>query len=1072
MPIIPGMAGTWDAWSRPEGGDVRSGDQPGPPKGVLGWLRRLVGWPGAARAHDTPAEKALVIERARSGPPGTIFPWFLPYFDEGQTLHETATMRLAYRKMLADPNVKSAVLGKLLAVANLTLKVIPQDRKNKSQADDAEFVRWNLEDALEGGVPGMIWAVFSGALIDGYSVCEKVWAREERGKYKGSYYLRALKPKDTGNDVIFLTDEFRNIVGIRGMRYNSGVTFSPSNFVIYRHLPLYDQATGMSDFRAVYSRYWMLDTVQKLRAVCLEKRSLPVIVGHYTHAQDRPAVEEALSLVKSQNWLAVPESVRVEALSIAGAAATEFGEACRQLAEDIFLGIAGATLQARQGDVNNARGSSQVHRNTADLFIWHLSVCAQSILNDRRNGIVRDIIDLNRVVEEYPKAQLSAVDEQDLVGELQVDRGLWEIGVKQSLSALYDRYNREPPDANDPDDSLGGKADQEAQVAATTLAAPGGPAGAAASDMVLTDDTRANAGTREVSAPMPGLKPALEGRMAEGDQPDEESREVKYPLAHRDNWHGDSNYKSTGGRMVYMHPDEFLSMARPLKIDDVAQENIDDLANHISGGGELDPLAIYRGGKEDGRHRAHAAKKLGIKKVPVLLWDDVETHAEPKSLIARARHFARVDDATGIDAPISDGAGVDSIGRRYAVSRGKRISLKRPRPRAEEYDELDRTRHAPPPRPQPAPEGTVVAPVGVDPPRPEEHRRDSDHLHGAVEPLGGFGGSGGFFDLGPEPAGLTHAPPGAGTADPAAAPPHRYEHAPPALRYAADTMPAADKEHLRGLGHEELSQAQFVPKVAVEHSLNKKLIGDVIVGGKVAFYKGQGGSIARNEESLHALNEAAGLVSPFSRRVNIEGAPEQYHGSGGMLQQNIPGQNVGEMLPETSWADARAAWPHIEKNLKPGEVDRNILAAFLAGTNDRHLGNFMVSGNRLVPVDHEFAYWDTRPQRGAGPLDPEQIRQNALAELRAGEPTGRDFGRRLVFDPEVTRDLADRATHMARIAEERRPGAGRWVRLHGQALREMADSGDTSFDHLSRILLRMRKQVTGRDDPGHAWWED
>ncbi len=183
----------------------------------------------------------------------------------------------------------------------------------------------------------------------------------------------------------------------------------------------------------------------------------------------------------------------------------------RQLAEDIFLGIAGATLQARQGDVQNARGSSQVHRNTADLFIWHLSMAAQHVLNDRRNGLVRDIIDLNRVVEEYPKATLAAVDEQDLVAELSVDTGLWEIGVKQSLSALYERYNREPPDPNDPDDSLGGKADQEAQVAAATIAAPaGGPGVEAAADRVLTDHTKANMGTQEMTSPAPaGMLPGV-----------------------------------------------------------------------------------------------------------------------------------------------------------------------------------------------------------------------------------------------------------------------------------------------------------------------------------------------------------------------------------------------------------------------------------------------------------------------------------------------------------------------------------------------------------------------------------
>lgn len=95
----------------------------------------------------------------------------------------------------------------------------------------------------------------------------------------------------------------------------------------------------------------------------------------------------------------------------------------------------------------------------------------------------------------------------------------------------------------------------------------------------------------------------------------------QYPIAPRGEWHGDANFEATGGRMGSMTPDEFLARARPLKIDELSRENIDLLKQHMQEGKTLDPLAIYKNGKEDGRHRAHAAKELGIEQVPVLLWD-------------------------------------------------------------------------------------------------------------------------------------------------------------------------------------------------------------------------------------------------------------------------------------------------------------------------------------------------------------------------------------------------------------------------------------------------------------------
>ena len=97
---------------------------------------------------------------------------------------------------------------------------------------------------------------------------------------------------------------------------------------------------------------------------------------------------------------------------------------------------------------------------------------------------------------------------------------------------------------------------------------------------------------------------------------------LQYPMADRNEWYGDADYKTRGGRLVMMTPDEYLKRVRPLDIDEGSRDNIDDLKNHILSGRTLDPLVIYEDGKEDGRHRAHAAKELGIKQVPVILFGD------------------------------------------------------------------------------------------------------------------------------------------------------------------------------------------------------------------------------------------------------------------------------------------------------------------------------------------------------------------------------------------------------------------------------------------------------------------
>ena len=243
---------------------------------------------------DDPRERR---EKVRSGPQGVHLPWFLPYFDDQQNLSENAAMRLAYRKMPADPNVKAALYGKVAAIAGLELKVVPSDRKSQRATELSDLVQWNLTRAFRGGFPMLVWNVLVHAFIEGYSVCEKKWDRYGQGKFSGAWFLRDLKPKDTGRDVVLVTDEFRNVASVRALRYNAGQDFSPDDFVIFRHQPLFGNPTGQSDLRAVYSRYWLLDTTLKLRANGIERRALPLIVGHYQNAQDRPALEETLALV-------------------------------------------------------------------------------------------------------------------------------------------------------------------------------------------------------------------------------------------------------------------------------------------------------------------------------------------------------------------------------------------------------------------------------------------------------------------------------------------------------------------------------------------------------------------------------------------------------------------------------------------------------------------------------------------------------------------------------------------------------------------------------------------------------
>ncbi len=426
--------------------------EPQPNRILLQRLRDTVGgWLGPRLSKGTPVEREVTREKIYSGPSGITFPWFLPYADADYT-HETNEMRLAYRQMLACPPVKSAFTAKVYSVAAQDLNIRPARKNNRRDSEIADFVRWNLTERLRGCVPELVWTILSGGLVDGYSVCERGWELEERGEWANRIVLATHKAKDVNNDLVVQTDAFRNVTGILGLRYNGGQVFDPVHFTIWRNFSLFDSPTGLSDFRAAFAAFWMRNTVYQLRSLGAALKAFPMLIGEYGSDPQRESLKTSLAQARGQTWMVVPKDVQVRALEVAGASEEYFRQFTEQLDHDIVLSIEGAYLQALQGSENSPRGNSRVHSARADIFKWWLATAMSNVLNDRTGGLIRDMVDLNYMTDRYPTASLSAIDNDQLLQDLQIDLGLQKMGVPLSLEETYDKYGRKPPTS--PEDKL------------------------------------------------------------------------------------------------------------------------------------------------------------------------------------------------------------------------------------------------------------------------------------------------------------------------------------------------------------------------------------------------------------------------------------------------------------------------------------------------------------------------------------------------------------------------------------------------------------------------------------------
>ncbi len=447
-------------------------DPPPPPRpGILGWLRSWVGgWAGASYSRHTVADPELRREQINVGPQGIIIPRFARYLSDDV---ETAEMRRMYRRMLSNGYVLSALLGRLFGVAQLDLQIHPASKKNSRDVEIADFVRYVLTERIKGCVPRLLESILLGALVDGYSISEKVWTYEERGRWAGKYVLGALKPKDVGRVCVPEVDQHDNIVSVLGLGYNHGEHWHPGHFAIYQHLPLYGEPLGTSALRAAYGPWWRLDTAQKLRIVGLDREASGFLLGTYANAENQPAMNAMLSAMKANGWASVPEGEKIEVLDLALSSQDRFANAEKDYKHDIYIAVAGALLQSLEGTVTSGAGNSQVHESTADLFTEHLAESVVTLFNDRESGVIIDLVDLNFVTDSYPHASLGAVDLTEQAAKLALFERGHAMGFDLSQEQMREEFGWEPP--TDPADCLPGTVPGAGAVPGATGNSPAGP---------------------------------------------------------------------------------------------------------------------------------------------------------------------------------------------------------------------------------------------------------------------------------------------------------------------------------------------------------------------------------------------------------------------------------------------------------------------------------------------------------------------------------------------------------------------------------------------------------------------
>lgn len=414
---------------------------------------------------------------------------------------ETANQRARYRSHLADPYVKASVLHKVWGTAQLDPTFVPENPDDEQERQVADFHRFNLNQA-DGKLLGVVEALMFGPVIEGNGIAHRKRRQDphDRGKWAGKLVLERLVPKDPDHWEP-VTDRYRNWTGIRAKHPDKDKgepEYVPlDEFVVVKHLSIYDLPEGMSDLRAADRAATCLDALLKLRMICLGNFSGPFLVAEEVPDSLKRQIGDQLTEARGGGgWATLPPGVQLKLLNLAGGNEGDYQSACTFFREEIATAVSGAYLNMMAGAPGAERGSSLEAAGITDSRVWYM---AQLVANAYRQSVVPYFTDANFAgLVPYPDFLITGQNPDWNAKQLNLGSLLRANGVATSKKDWHRHSGGWSPPAG-PDDEvpglatpppgpgLGGLAFAEPPDPTPAPAAPakGGPQPAKSGDVAL-----------------------------------------------------------------------------------------------------------------------------------------------------------------------------------------------------------------------------------------------------------------------------------------------------------------------------------------------------------------------------------------------------------------------------------------------------------------------------------------------------------------------------------------------------------------------------------------------------------
>lgn len=317
-----------------------------------------------------------------------------------------------YRGMMNDAQIRAGIEVVSLATIGSGWEFNFPQTDDPAKADDIlKFVRSTFGNLNKThGIRADLFQVFRevlSALWAGFSVTEKVWGKDDKGRWVITRY-KVLPPETIKFNIdkqgkLSPTEAVEQSYSVQG-----DVKLPARKINLFIVNPKFGSPWGESILKPVYNNWYVKDWLVKFHASYMENLGSPILIGKTN--RDTITMNNALQEARNSSVITLSESEDVDILN-AGGSGSDFEDAIRYHDAQIMRGMLVPSLLVGQDEAMGSRALSEVH---FEVFKLSRIGALQQQLKTWINADIREMVRLNfGDLEAYPELTFKSWSRSD-----------------------------------------------------------------------------------------------------------------------------------------------------------------------------------------------------------------------------------------------------------------------------------------------------------------------------------------------------------------------------------------------------------------------------------------------------------------------------------------------------------------------------------------------------------------------------------------------------------------------------------------------------------------------------------